>query len=190
MIDPTLTFDTLSSTSIYDGNFLHIVQDKVEMPNGRVVTREYVNHPGAVAIIATTQYNELILIKQYRHPVKQIVLEVPAGTCELHETTWQTAGRELKEETGYKFGTIGWMFDFFPSPGYTSEVVHMFRARGCCRDLDSQPENGIEVVLMPLDELNSLVFPGHLSMDAKTWVAVTYMFQEGYRYRRESQWNY
>ena len=98
--------ETISSERGFDGKLIHVRVDRVRMPSGRESVREVVEHPGAVSILALTESDEIILIRQWRHAVEAEMLEMPAGTREPGEDEKATARRELREETGYEAGEI------------------------------------------------------------------------------------
>ena len=91
---------TLSSQSVFDGRILHITLDEIELPNGKKSKREVVNHPGGVAVVALDEENNILLVRQFRYPYKEVVLEVPAGKLEKGSTPLENGKRELLEETG------------------------------------------------------------------------------------------
>lgn len=119
---------TMKSEKIYDGRILGLRVDTVELPNMRYSKREIVEYPGAVAIVAITDEKEVLLVKQYRKPIEKFLLEIPAGKLEINEEPRETAKRELKEETGYEAGKLEYLFEFYPSPGITTEKMHIFLA--------------------------------------------------------------
>ena len=90
--------------------------------------REVIEHPGSAAIIPFISEDEIFLIKQYRHAVKETLYEIPAGTLDKGETFLACAGRELEEEIGYKAGTLEPLIILYPSPGILSETMHLFKA--------------------------------------------------------------
>ncbi len=92
---------TVSSKKVYDGSFLDVRKDIVNLPNGNTSTREWINHPGAACIIPIMSDGRLALIKQYRYPVKSIMIELPAGKLDEGEKPESCALRELEEEIGY-----------------------------------------------------------------------------------------
>ncbi|WP_434511901.1 NUDIX domain-containing protein [Desulfitobacterium sp. AusDCA] len=116
----------LSQETVFKGRLLHINRDTVRLPNGAEATREVVRHPGAVAIVALAG-DDLLLVKQYRYPIDQETLEIPAGKLEPGETPEICAQRELREETGYR-GRLDYIGKFYSTPGFSDEIVHLFSA--------------------------------------------------------------
>jgi 8-oxo-dGDP phosphatase len=105
--------------------------DRVEMPGGELAERDVVEHPGAVAVVALDDDGQVLLIRQYRHPVGHLLWEIPAGLCDVAgEHPRATAERELLEEAGYRASEWHGLADFFSSPGITTERLQVFLARG------------------------------------------------------------
>ncbi len=94
----------ISSRQVFEGHLFKIRVDQVRLPSGRETVREIIEHPGAVAILAITEDQQIILVRQYRYAVDGSLLEIPAGTREPNESPIETADRELLEETGYRAG--------------------------------------------------------------------------------------
>lgn len=110
---------------VYSGKIIRVYAGEVELPQGRKAFREYVEHPGA-AVILVKKGGRIILLRQYRYPVKEWILELPAGTIEPGEDPLETAKRELEEETGLKaleMDLLGW---FYTSPGISTERMYVF----------------------------------------------------------------
>ena len=113
---------------IYSGKKINVRKDEIVLDDGRRVMREVVEHPGSAAIIPFISEDEIILIQQYRHAVKELIYEIPAGTLDKGETFDLCARRELEEEIGYKAGTLEPLIILYPSPGILSETMHLFKA--------------------------------------------------------------
>ena len=163
---------TLSSESVFDGKILHITLDEVELENGKKSRREVVNHPGGVTVAALDEENNLYFVKQFRYPYKEVVLELPAGKLEKGSTPLENGKRELLEETGatgYSYISLG---QVYPSPGYTSEIIHLYVCR-VKTEGDSRPDEGefLNVEKIPLDKAVEMVLNNQLP-DAKTQIAV------------------
>lgn len=167
-----LTEKTLSSKSVFDGRILHITLDEVELPNGKKSKREVVNHPGGVAVAALDGDNNLLFVRQFRYPYKEIVLELPAGKLERGSTPLENGKRELLEETGaegYSYISLG---QVYPSPGYTAEIIHLYACR-VKSEGESKPDDGefLNVEKIPLDKAVEMVL-NNMIPDAKTQIAV------------------
>lgn len=125
-----LTEKTISSKMIYEGGMVSLKVDKVELPNGKVSTRDIVMHQGSVGVIAFTDDNRILMVRQFRKPLDKVILEIPAGRLEKGEEPQVCASRELEEETGYRAENIEHLISFYTSPGYTNELKHLYKATG------------------------------------------------------------
>jgi 8-oxo-dGTP pyrophosphatase MutT (NUDIX family) len=124
-------FSVASSTEIYTGRVMALRSDEVLMPGGRVATREILEHPGAVAIAALDEDERVMMVHQYRHPVRRRLWELPAGLLDVAgEDPLETARRELAEETGLAATEWAVLIDVVPSPGFSDEGVRVYLARG------------------------------------------------------------
>ena len=121
---------TLSTQQIFNGKVISLQVDEVELPNGKKAKRELIKHPGAVAIIAITDENKLVLVEQYRKALQRTIVEIPAGKLEKGEEPLECAKRELEEETGYECKSIELVTSFYTSPGFADEIVHVYLATG------------------------------------------------------------
>ena len=165
---------TIYSEVLYKGRLLNLRRDKNKI-NDEIFTREVVEHPGAVAIIPMIN-NKTILIKQYRHPVKNFLLEIPAGTLEKNESAEECAHRELIEETGYEAKELKKIMSCYLAPGYSTEIIHIFLAREIKKTKQSlEADEQIEVLSMDLEELKEKIDDGTIK-DAKTIVGIFYLF--------------
>lgn len=115
---------------IFQGRLLGLRVDTVKLPNGVKSTREVVEHPGAVAVIALTKDKKIVLIRQYRCPTGRVILEVPAGVPLKNEKGATAAKRELEEETGYRAKKVRKVWEGYASPGYSDEVIKFYLAEG------------------------------------------------------------
>lgn len=163
---------TMKSEKIYEGRVLSLRLDTVELPDQKYTKREIVDHPGAVAIIPITEDNKVILVKQFRKAVEESLLEIPAGKLEIGEDPVGCALRELKEETGFACEKIQFLIEFYTSPGFSNEKMHLFLATGLSEGV-AEPENDeyIEVVTIDFDELLSMIYNGKIT-DSKTIIGM------------------
>ena len=163
-----LTEYTLSSQQVLQGGFLKVYRDTVRLPDGKEAPREYIDHPGAVAVLALTDAGELVLVRQYRYPARQTFLEIPAGKTDPGESGLATAQRELLEETGYTARHWYTLPVAWPCIGYSNEKIAYFVAEGLQAGA-SQPDEGefVELVHLPLAEVMALARRGELP-DSKT----------------------
>ncbi|MED4204289.1 NUDIX hydrolase [Neobacillus mesonae] len=121
---------TLHSKEIFSGKIITVELQDVELPNGKQAKREIVKHPGAVAVIALTNENKIVMVEQYRKALEKIIVEIPAGKLEKGEEPASCARRELEEETGYVCESLEPLLSFYTSPGFADEIVHVFLAKG------------------------------------------------------------
>ena len=162
----------LSSEVKYDGALLHIRRDTVRLPNGKTATREYNIHYGAVCIIPLLENGDVLLERQYRYPLREVITEIPAGKLDApDEDPLEAAKRELREETGATATEWHALGLFCPTGAYSTERIYMYLARGLtfgARELDE--DEFLNVFRMTLDELVDKVLAGEIP-DAKTQAA-------------------
>lgn len=120
--------EKIDSKQIFNGKILGLYYDKVRLPNGKTATREKITHPGAVGIVPVTGDNKIILVKQYRYPVEDITIEIPAGKLDKDELPSVCARRELEEEVGAVGGRLTLLSSFYTTPGFCNEVLHLYLA--------------------------------------------------------------
>ena len=163
---------TITSRSIFEGKIIKVNVDTVELPNGKQATREIVRHPGAVGILAVTEDNQIILVKQYRKPMDQVLYEIPAGKLEPDEKPELCANRELKEETGYTATNMVQITKFYTSPGFADELIYLFKAKGIeAGEATPDEDEFVELVYLTLEESMEMIQSGKI-VDAKTVVAI------------------
>jgi len=167
--------ERLASTRVFRGRVVGLRVDEVRLlPGERRATREVVEHPGAVAVVAAGPDRRVALVRQYRYPVGEVLLEVPAGTLEPGEDPAGCALRELAEETGLRGERAEPLTSLYTSPGFSDEVIHVFLVRlDSVRRDDPRPDEDerVEAVLMPLEEALALVRRGVIR-DAKSAAAL------------------
>ncbi len=163
---------TIKSEKIYEGKILNLRIDTIELPDKKYTKREVVEHSGGVGVVAITDEDKIVLVKQYRQAISKEMLEIPAGKLELNEEPRITAIRELKEETGYSTDNLKYITEFYPTPGYCNEKIHVYMAdklKPGEQDLDEHEY--VEVVEMPFDEAYEKTLNGDIS-DAKTIIGI------------------
>ena len=163
---------TIKSRQIYEGKIINLRVDEVILPNGQKASREIIEHPGAVAAIPLLPGGKIILIKQFRKPVEEVIYEIPAGKLESGEGPEQCMERELEEETGYRAGKLRKLLSYYPSPGFSSELIHLFLAT----DLEKKKQNleedeFLEMVILEFDESLRMIEKGKIR-DGKTIIGL------------------
>lgn len=167
----------IRSERIYDGLVVSLRRDEVALPSGRTAVREIVEHRGAVAVVPITDAGEVLLVRQYRAPIGRRLLEVPAGTIEPGESVEACAARELAEEVGMRARRWRRLGAIYPSPGFLTEVVHLFAADGLSAYRLEAEEEDLDVVRVPLTEARALVTSGDIA-DAKSVAAILLLSRE------------
>lgn len=173
-LDPRLVEKRAKKNTVYVGKAIDFCVDDVILPNGRKGTREYLDHPGAVAVVPVLANGKLVLVRQYRYPVEEVTLEVPAGKFDKGstESVRECLERELKEETGYTARKISHLIDFWPTCAFANEVIRMFVAQGLePGELDPDEDEFIEKVELPLKTVLAMIKDGRIR-DSKTMIAV------------------
>ena len=165
----------LGAEVLLDGGFLQVRRDTVALPDGRQATREYVRHPGAVAIVPLLDDGRLLLERQYRYPLQQVLLEFPAGKIDPGESTFACAARELQEETGYSAREWACAGRLHNAAAYSNEFIEIWFARGLTAGVQ-QLDAGefIELVVLSEAELDVLAARGELT-DAKTLIGLLWL---------------
>ena len=171
--DKNLVEKKISSENVFDGTLLHVKKDTVELPNGHQSTREWIEHPGASAVIPLLPDNQIILVKQFRYPVGQVTLEVPAGKLDgKGEDPLICAVRELSEETGYTAGKIWKLTTIATTVGFSNEVIHLYAATNLTAGKQHPDEDEfINTVKIPLTAALQMVETGKI-IDAKSIISI------------------
>jgi len=173
--DAHLTEHTLASQRVYEGSFIRVQRDEVRLPDGKQAVREYVLHPGAVMIVAVLPDGRLVLERQYRHPVKRVMIEFPAGKLDPGEGGIRCAQRELLEETGYTAARWARAGVMHPVIGYADEFIEIWFADGLQageRHLDEG--EFLDVFAATQQELEDWMRDGNLT-DVKTIVGMMWL---------------
>jgi ADP-ribose pyrophosphatase len=167
-----LTEHFVSGEEVYRGQMLRVQCDVVRLPNGQQTTREYICHPGAVAIFAIDAQDCVVLERQFRYPIRSTIIEIPAGKRDPGEPLLDCAKRELLEETGYRANNWTRMTTVHNALGYADEFIEIFIAQDL--HLEKQKlddEEFLEVLHVPFDEALAMVQDGRIT-DVKTQLAL------------------
>lgn len=166
---------TISSESVYHGKIIDVELHNVTLPNGTSGKRELVYHSGAVAVIAITKDNKIVMVKQFRKPLERTLVEIPAGKLEKHEDPKACAHRELQEETGYHAGKINYVTSFYTSPGFSDEMMHIYYADQLTRgESQTDEDEFVEQMEVTIDEALDLIQQKEI-YDAKSVNAIQYL---------------
>ncbi|MBY0096477.1 NUDIX hydrolase [Mesobacillus maritimus] len=168
---------TLRTEQIFSGKVISLQVEEVELPNGKTSKREIIKHPGAVAVIAITEDEKIVMVEQYRKALERTIIEIPAGKLEKGEEPKGCAIRELEEETGYECEKMDWLISFYTSPGFADELVHLYVATGLKKKLDAatlDEDEFVNLVEVSLEEALELMKEQKI-YDAKTAFAVQYL---------------
>ncbi len=163
---------TLRSSYPFRGKVVTVRVDEVRLPDGNESKREIVEHAGAVAIIPVNEDQEVLCIRQFRKAAEKVLLEIPAGLIEKGETLEACAQRELAEEIGFMSNELVKLTSFYPSPGFSSEVIHVYLAQDLVKKTVAQPDD--EFILLetfPLKEGLAKIQSGVVE-DGKTIVGL------------------
>jgi ADP-ribose pyrophosphatase len=173
--DELPVFTSTGEETLHHGWFIRLQRATFLDPDGRPFERDIVRHPGAVAVVAVTDDDAVVLVRQYRPAVDRWLLEVPAGTCDVAgEPPELTAGRELAEEVGYEAGHLALLTRTAVTPGFCDEIAHVFLATGL-RPVPTARHGAEEVFMevaeVPLDRFDAMVDAGAIE-DATTILGV------------------
>jgi len=154
--------------TIHQGRVFRLTQENVTLENGVTIDLDIVHHPGASAIVPMIDADRVILLRQYRHAIRDFIWEIPAGTLEPDEAPLSCARRELVEETGYSAATFEKLGEIIPVPGYANERIHLFLASGLQPDRQNlDADEVLAVHIMTFSEALNMVLTDQIQ-DSKT----------------------
>ena len=164
------TEKTLNSKTVYDGKIITVLKDDVEVADGHKSFREVVKHSGGIVVLAIHE-DKILFVKQFRYPMKEVLLELPAGKLEYGENPFEAAKRELEEETGYcadKWTDLGYVYT---SPGYSDEKLYLYKAENL-HFTQCHPDEGeiLQPLEIKIDDAIKMINNGEIN-DAKTLCA-------------------
>jgi ADP-ribose pyrophosphatase len=173
--DKHLTEHTTAREELLKGRFLHVVRDTVRLPDGASATREFVLHPGAVAVVPLLDDGRILLERQYRHATGQVMIEIPAGKLDAGEGALVCGQRELLEETGYVAREWAYAFTMYPTVAYSDEAIQIWFARGL-EHRGAQLDQGefLEVITATPDEFLAWCRDGKI-VDSKTLACAVWL---------------
>lgn len=168
---------TVSSEKVFEGKVIKLRVDKVAMPDDSLATREVVEHPGGVGIVAVNEREEIFLVRQFRKPLDKVIYEIPAGKLDSGEPHRECGIRELSEETGMKAENFEYLGYIYPSPGFVDEVTHVYYATGLTQG-ETHPDDDeyLDVVCMPLERAYKMVMNNEIN-DAKSVFGILKVWQ-------------
>ena len=153
-----------SWAQVYKGRIFDFVTENIKLPNGSETEMAFIRHPGSIAVVPLLDDDTVVMEVQYRHPVGEYLLEIPAGTLEPGESPIDCAKRELMEETGYHARELIELGKIHMIPAYSSEEIHVFIARGLTlAEQDLDPDEIIEVVTYPLAKAVQMIDAGKIT---------------------------
>lgn len=163
--------EVVSSSHPFAGKIISVRVDEVRLPDGAVVRQEVVEHRESMTVIALDDRERIVLVKQYRHPAQDVLLETPAGSVDPGETAEASVNRELAEETGLAARRVELIGRFYLAPGWATELMHVYLARDLY-EAEAEPDEDerIEVVRLPISEWEAKVAAGEIR-DAKSIAA-------------------
>ena len=165
----------LSSEAIFQGRLLDVRKDDVELPNGEISTREWINHPGAVCCVPILPEGKIALIRQYRYPVQEEMIELPAGKLDRGEEPEKCAVRELEEEIGYYPGKLTFLTHIHPAIGFANEKMWLYLAEDLEKtDSKLDEDEFLELIPTYLSEAVQMVWDRKIS-DVKTIIGLLWV---------------
>ncbi len=166
-----MNFTLLRREKKYSGTIIDLTVDELEYSSGNRTKREIIEHPGGAVVVGLLDSGDILLIRQYRHPLGESIIELPAGKLERDEDPLLCAQRELREETGYIASAWEPITSIYTTPGFCDEILHIFLARGLSLHSQGQlleeGESSIEIITMPMSQAIGMIESGEIK-DGKT----------------------
>jgi ADP-ribose pyrophosphatase len=165
--------EIIASETAFEGKVFNVRIDRIATPSGAETRVDVVVHPGAVAMLPIDNTGRMLFVRQYRHPIGQNLLEIPAGTLEPGEGPHACATRECEEEIGYHPGELTPLGQIYLAPGYSSEQIHLFLARDLRRqEREADADEDLHVEVLTHTEVQVMLQQGEIQ-DAKTLIALS-----------------
>lgn len=168
------TEEPVESQQVYSGRLLQVYRDVVRLANGNLTTREYIKHPGAAVVIPYLGDRQIVMLRQYRYPVRRVMLELPAGKIDPGEQPLDTIQREITEEIGYRAQRWQLLGLIHTCVGYSDELIHLYWAAELqpCQGHQDEDE-ALHPFVISIDEALGLIYEGKIT-DAKTLIGLFY----------------
>ncbi|GAB4128776.1 MAG: NUDIX hydrolase [Ignavibacteriales bacterium] len=173
-----MNFEVLKSNKIFSGKVFDVKVDEIKYnQTGNLGIREVAIHPGGAVVVPISESGNIFLISQYRYPLDEVTIELPAGKLEKNEDPLIAAKRELKEETGFSSDEIIKLGKIYTTPGFCNEILHIYLAKNLQHGEHAREEGeqGMQLIEKSLDEIESMILEGKI-VDSKT-IAGAYMYR-------------
>ncbi len=173
-----MEFELVEKVRIYSGYILDLERDRLCTTDGHIFHREVVQHRPAAAVLPLLSETEMILLRQFRYPIGRMIWEIPAGLIEEGESPLQCIERELEEEAGYRAQKLDKLIDYYPSPGFCDEIIHIFLASDLVATTrNPEPDEHMEVHKVDIDHAFDMLSNGEI-IDSKTIIALMLLKRE------------
>jgi ADP-ribose pyrophosphatase len=171
-----MNFKLIKSQILFKGKVFDHQVDEIQYDSGNIGIREVAVHPGGAVVIPIKDDGKIILVKQFRYPLQTTLIELPAGKLEKGEDPLKCAVRELEEETGYSAEEIKKIGEIYTAPGYCTEILHIYSAKGLRpgNHHREEGEQGMEIIELTLEEIEKMIISGKIN-DAKTIAGIHYI---------------
>ena len=171
-----MNYKLLKSEIRFKGKVFDHQVDEIEYESGNKGIREIAIHPGGAVVVPVKDDGKIILVKQFRYPLQKTLIELPAGKLDKGEDPFVCATRELEEETGYKSKEIKKLGQIYTAPGYCTEILHIYSAKGLTPGNHNREEGELEMEILelPLNQIEKMISDGEIT-DAKTIVGIFYL---------------
>ena len=157
---------------VYNGDFLKMRVDEIKLPNEKISSMEFIEHSDAACVLAIDDDNNILMVKQYRYPISQIMYEVPAGKMDENETPIECANRELEEETGYKAEKLELIGEIYTAPAYSTEKIYIYLASGLTQGkVNLDDDEFLECEKINFEKVLNMILNNEID-DAKTQIAI------------------
>lgn len=158
--------------TVWRGRAINFRVDTIRLPNGKLATREFMDHPGAVGVVPFLDKDTVVMVRQYRYPVGEVTLEIPAGKIDKGEALLTCVKRELREETGYAARKIVRLVQYWPTPAFANEILHLYVAEGLePGKMNTDDDEFLRCVTVPFQKALKMALSGEIK-DSKTIIGL------------------